>query len=91
MIIYVGQEWKEHLSECSLSKHSCSWLDKLMIVKTLKESRITFSQAAKVWINKYVRRYIYEFMQIDVCGSTYKTSILSKFVESLFWVNVIAT
>ena len=55
-----------------------------MIVKTLKESRITFSQAAKVWINKYVRRYIYEFMQIDVCGSTYKTSILSKFVESLF-------
>ena len=47
IIIYVARWWEKCLSKHSLTKHTCSWHDKLMVLWTLNR------QARKIFLHIY--------------------------------------
>ena len=48
IIIYVARWWEKYLSKRSLIKHTCSWRDKLIALRTLKRQAKIFLRISKM-------------------------------------------
>ena len=85
IIIYVAQWWEKCLSKRSLIKHTCSWRDKLIALRTLKRQAKIFLRISKmemldVWL---ISEYTFDTSCLDLTRPS--KIILVYFAVSSFY------